>query len=252
MIAPLLVVGAILLGVAVAVAAYEAITALTDSSKDADKNFPACPVGSPSGSCPLKDKALTPEEAQKWYDHFKNDRPDIPFNYPVDCCYTRAREMDKEMVAAGVPCGKVWNYASPGNALTVPTTNVPASPPHNGQVQWGYHVAPVVPVKQPDGSVEYMVIDPSMEPGPVSIDKWKADQHEPNSTSWQTGPDPYYVDPKRDPPVVIGADRKAYPGPPVVGPDGHYQPGRITPDPKDDEVKKTLEEHRAEKAKLGP
>jgi hypothetical protein len=224
MIAPLLVAGLVVLGVAAVIAAAAAISKLVEAGKDADKNFSACPVGSPSSTCPLKDKALSPERAQQWFDHFNNDRSNIPFNYPVDCCYTRAREMDKEMAAAGVPCGKVWNYASPGNALTVPTKNVPASPPYNGQVKWGYHVAPIVPVTQPDGSVQYMVIDPSMESGPVSIDKWKADQNDPNSTSATTGPDPYYRDPS----------------------------GKVMPDPGDASVKKTLDDHRAAKAALGP
>ena len=194
--------------------AWDAVTSL----------FTSKPVGSPAASCPLKGKVLTPEQAQQWFDHFKDKRPDIPFNYPVDCCYTRAREMDKEMQAAGVPCGKVWNYASPGNALTVPTKNVPASPPYNGQVKWGYHVAPIVPVTQPDGSVQNMVIDPSMESGPVSVDKWKADQNDPNSTSATTGPDPYYRDPS----------------------------GKEMPDPGDASVKQTLDDHRAAKAALGP
>jgi hypothetical protein len=43
---------------------------------------------------------------------------------------------------AGVDAGKVWNYAPDDNhPLEVPTPNDP-----QGFVQWGYHVAPTVPV----------------------------------------------------------------------------------------------------------
>src|SRR5207244_11052934 len=97
MIAPLLVIGLVVLGIAAVIAAAAAISKLVEAGKDADKNFSACPVGSPSSTCPLKDKALTPEQSQQWFDHFKNDRSDIPFNYPGDRCYTLARETAKEM-----------------------------------------------------------------------------------------------------------------------------------------------------------
>ena len=116
--------------------------------------------GATTQSCPLQGggKPLTPDQAQQWFDHFKNDT-DIPFDYPVDCCYTRARQMTNEMAACGVPVQKVWNYAGPGQGLRVPTPNVPPNPDgSSGAVTWGYHVAPIVPVQQPDGSVQNMVM----------------------------------------------------------------------------------------------
>jgi hypothetical protein len=183
------------------------------------------PPAKTTQSCPLLGggNALTPDQAQQWFDHFKNDRPDIPFNYPVDCCYTRAREMANEMSACGVPVQKVWNYAGPGEALRVPTTNVPPNPDGSeGAVTWVYHVAPVVPVRQPDGSIQNMVIDPSMESGPVSIDKWKADQNDPGSTSALTSSDPYYRDPA----------------------------GRTTPDPGDAASAQQLAKHQAARERL--
>jgi Glutaminase len=226
MIAPLLVVGLVVLGIAAAIAAAVAIAKLVAAGEDADKNFFTCPVGSSTQSCPLRDKALTPEQAQQWFDRFKNDRPNIPFDYPVDCCYTRAREMAKELEASGVPVGKVWNYASgvpPTPYLRVPTTNVPLKPDGSeGEVTWGYHVAPIVPVKQPDGSVQPMVIDPSTEPGPVTIDKWKADQNDPNSKIVETSSAPYYRAPD----------------------------GKTLPDPGDAKAEETLADHRRERAKL--
>jgi hypothetical protein len=179
---------------------------------------------SPTQTCPLQggNTPLTPDQAHQWFDHFRNDTA-IPFNYPVDCCYTRARQMANEMAACGVPVGKVWNYAGPGQVLRVPTTNVPPNPDGSeGAVTWGYHVAPVVPVQQPDGSVQNMVIDPSMESGPVTIDKWKADQNDPGSTSAVTSKDPYYRDPQ----------------------------GRELPDPGDQAAEHQLDIHRADRAAL--
>jgi hypothetical protein len=157
--------------------------------------FSSSPAGSAVQSCPFRDHPLTPDQAQQWFDHFKNDRPDIPFNYPVDCCYTRARQMANEMEGSGVTVGKVWNYASghPSATLRVPTANVPPNPDGSqGAVTWVYHVAPVVGVRQPDGSVQDMVIDPSTESGPVTVDKWKADQNDPGSTIAETSSAPYY------------------------------------------------------------
>jgi hypothetical protein len=193
--------------------------ALPAAGADADKNFSGNRVGSPSSSCPLKQKALTPQEAQQWFDHFKNDRSDIPFDYPVDCCYTRARAMANELQKKGVPVGKVWNYAHnfPNSGLSVATKNVP-----DGQVKWRYHVAPIVPVSQPDGTTQNMVIDPSMEAGPVTADKWKSDQNDPQSKLVQTSAEPYYRDPD----------------------------GTVLRDPGDAEVDQTLAEHRAARAKL--
>ncbi len=173
--------------------------------------------------CPLNADALTPEQAQQWFDHLKNDRPDIPFNYPVDCCYTRAREMAKELKGAGVPVGKAWNYAQPPTSLHVPTPNVPPNPDGSeGAVDWVYHVAPIVPVRQPDGSIQQMVIDPSMESGPVPLSKWQADQNNPNSVLTTTDSDPYYRSPD----------------------------GKIAPDPGDAAAKATLQDHANAREKL--
>lgn len=53
MIAPLLVAGLVVLGIAAATA----ISKLVAAGKDAEKNFSSCPVGSPSGTCPLNSGA---------------------------------------------------------------------------------------------------------------------------------------------------------------------------------------------------
>ncbi|MCX7113398.1 MAG: protein-glutamine glutaminase family protein [Proteobacteria bacterium] len=55
--------------------------------------------------------------------------------------------------------------------------NTPNHP--DGKVEWyGYHVAPTVPVQKADGSVQDMVIDPSMFDHPVTVDEWRDAQHD--------------------------------------------------------------------------
>jgi hypothetical protein len=111
----------------------------------------------------------------------------------TDSCYTRAPTMDDQIAADGYSCGKVWNYASghPDATLTYYNDKVPGGAGH-----WVYHVAPIGPVTQPDGSVQQMmVIDPSTESGPVTVDKWKADQHDPGARTVQTDASLYYLAP---------------------------------------------------------
>ena len=53
--------------------------------------------------------ALTPAQAQAWFDKFKAC-PDIPWNYPNDCCYNLAHVMAQDLKAAGVDVGKAANW----------------------------------------------------------------------------------------------------------------------------------------------
>lgn len=118
--------------------------------------------------------AISPERAQEVFDHLSAN-PDIPFDYPPDCCYARATEMVSMMENWGIQSRKVWTYAPRGSALVpmTPQDNPVRFPPNTGrQVLWGYHVAPTVDVIQPDGSVQPMVIDPSLTSRPVTVNEW--------------------------------------------------------------------------------
>ncbi len=180
--------------------------------------FAPTPAASPVVTCPCKG-ALTPGQAQAWFDKFKA-RSDIPWNYPNDCCYNRAHVMAGDLKAAGVDVGKAWNYApSNAQALRVNTPNDP-----KGYVEWGYHVAPTVPVIQPDGTTKPMVIDPSIESGPVSPEQWKAAQSQPASDLVLTNADPYY----------------------------RTEDGRVAPTPSDAEVENIFDEHRQARAANWP
>jgi len=101
---------------------------------------------------------------------------DIAFGYPVDGCYARAHLMVQRMQQMGLTPGKVWSFANPDN-LHANTPNHP-----DGYVEWGYHVAPTIPVTQPDGSVQDMVMDPSMFDRPVTIDEWRDAQRAPGAS----------------------------------------------------------------------
>ena len=175
--------------------------------------FSDAPAASPVASCPQG--ALTSAEAQAWFDKFKN-RADIPWNYPNDCCYNRAHVMAQELKAAGVNVGKAWNYApGPDKPLRVSTPNDP-----KGYVEWGYHVAPTVPVAGSDGKVHPMVIDPSIASGPITPQQWKDMQSQPGASLVQTTAEPYY----------------------------RSQDGRVAATPPDSTVQDIFDQHRAERA----
>ena len=164
---------------------------------------------------PCPNAPMTEDEAAQWMRNFRDSRPDIPFDWPRDCCYTRAREMAVALSAEGRTPGKVWNYAPPNESLRANTPNV-----QEGYVEWRYHVAPTVPVRRNDGSVTDMVLDPSLSDTPLTPDQWKALQGNPNSSLTPSDAAPYYR----------GRD------------------GRVIPDPGDAEVRDTLAEHRANRA----
>jgi hypothetical protein len=175
--------------------------------------FSPAPAAAPVTACPPG--ALTPAQAQAWFDRFRA-RQDIPWNYPNDCCYNRAHVMAQELQASGVNVGKAWNYApAAGGPLRVATPNDP-----RGYVEWGYHVAPTVPVCGTDGVTRPMVIDPSIASGPVSPEQWKAMQGQPGSDLVLTDASPYY----------------------------RREDGAVAPTPSDAQVQDIFEQHREARA----
>jgi Glutaminase len=106
--------------------------------------------------------------------------PCIPFLYPDDGCWGRAHEMCRLMIAMGLSPKKVWIEHSSGHWLHVSTRNNP-----NCFVEWGWHVAPTLCVRQ--GCIwwfwtEQMVIDPSLFTTPVTQATWKSVQGDPGAT----------------------------------------------------------------------
>jgi uncharacterized Zn-binding protein involved in type VI secretion len=134
---------------------------------------------------------------------------DIAFKFPVDGCYARAHLMDQRMQKLGANPGKVWTFAS--NASDPLWVNTPNHP--DGKVEWGYHVAPTIPVQQADGTVKDMVIDPSMFDRPVTVDEWRDAQHDhPTVVQTQLG----------QPPIPSKGGSGYWPAPdPIEGIDEH-------------------------------
>jgi hypothetical protein len=190
--------------------------AVQDQKEAIKRTFSPAPAASPVISCPKG--ALTQQQAQERFEKFKC-REDIPWNYPNDCCYNRAHVMATQLQAEGVDVGKVWNYAPPphiGSRLRVYTENDP-----DKYVEWGYHVAPTVPVIDSKGKVIRMVIDPSITEAPLTPEQWKALQGQPRSTLVLTSAAPYFRDSN----------------------------GAVYPTPTDDEVKEIFDEHRSNREK---
>lgn len=104
-------------------------------------------------------KYLSPEEVQDLYKKAQAMK-DIPFGYKQDGCYARAHVMSRRFEEMGISTQKVWIKGK----LFVPGTDI----------EWDYHVAPVVEVKEKDGKIQQYVIDPSLNSKAVTVDEWVA------------------------------------------------------------------------------
>lgn len=104
-------------------------------------------------------KYLSVAEVQNLFKTAKNMK-DIPFEYKYDGCYARAHIMARRFEKMGIAAQKVWIKGD----LYVPGTDI----------QWNYHVAPVVEVKDAKGKIVKYVIDPSLTDKAVTVDEWVA------------------------------------------------------------------------------
>jgi hypothetical protein len=119
----------------------------------------------------LADATFTTEQGSK---------SPIPFHYPVDGCYARAHRMAPLLSEKGYAFEKVFAVsrvaAAGGGAkmgLHVSTPYGPDAPVGKQPgVDWWYHVAPIIKVRQGDGQLVDMVLDPSTAQGPITIDQW--------------------------------------------------------------------------------
>lgn len=110
---------------------------------------------------------VTPEQAAALFTWLARQK-DIAFDYPWDGCYARAHLMARRLRARGYEPGKVWAFANHDNL------HVFTDPKH--AVEWKYHVAPTLRVRIPNGTIQVMVLDPSMFSWPVHISEWSAAQ----------------------------------------------------------------------------
>lgn len=83
---------------------------------------------------------------------------EIAWNYKADGCYARAHLMAREFEKQGIHVDKAWLKGD----LGIPEENI----------QWNYHVAPLIYVKDENNKITPMIIDPSVFPTPVPLDTW--------------------------------------------------------------------------------
>jgi len=108
-------------------------------------------------------ETITREEAQKLFD-MASEMDDIAWGYKADGCYARAHLMARRFEAMGYQVDKAWLKGS-----------LRAQGGEGEQdTLWNFHVAPVVYVEGENGQVERVVIDPSIEDGPVTANQWAA------------------------------------------------------------------------------
>jgi hypothetical protein len=112
----------------------------------------------------LDTSVITEAQARRLFREFAGNG-NIPFRYPIDGCYARATEMTRMAERQGIRMNKIFTMGR----LQVTTDNE-----RYPLVQWGWHVAPVVKVKQADGREVMMVFDPSLFDHPVTATEWNS------------------------------------------------------------------------------
>jgi len=134
---------------------------------------------------------------------------DLALRFPADGCYARTHLMVQRLINKGLAPTKVWAFAaSATDLLWVANTDHP-----DGRVQWGYHVAPVLEVREPDGAVRELVFDPILFGGPVILEEWRDALHD-TPTLVQTA--------LGQAPIPERGGSGYWPGPdPIEGPDVH-------------------------------
>ena len=114
-------------------------------------------------------KALSGESTQKNYPSEKDVQnlfkqalkmEDIPFGYKEDGCYARAHIIARRFEKMGYTVKKAWIKGS----LSVPGTNL----------NWRFHVAPLIETKDSKGLIKQFVIDPSITDKDVTLAEWVA------------------------------------------------------------------------------
>lgn len=134
---------------------------------------------------------LTANEADRYFQEL-SVISGIPFNYPDDCCFSRAHAMCRILRSRNIIPRKIWKYGSgwmQHATLWVRTKNHP-----DGIVWWTYHVAPVIAV-QGVAELCYRVIDPSLFNRHVSIAEWDAIQNDPAGIIRFSDDDVYFCEP---------------------------------------------------------
>jgi hypothetical protein len=99
---------------------------------------------------------------------------DLALRYPADGCYARTHLMVARLIERGLTPLKVWAFA--GGVEDLLWADTPDHP--DGRVRWGYHVAPVLLVSEPDEGNRDVVFDPILFDRPVTVEEWLSALHD--------------------------------------------------------------------------
>lgn len=99
----------------------------------------------------------------------------IPYGYQQANCHNLSHYITIFLETKGIKCAKIWAFApiiySPFSSKLISFPDEKSLSP-TGNIDWGYHVAPVLQVKV-GNKVRKMVIDPSLFPkGLVRYETW--------------------------------------------------------------------------------
>jgi hypothetical protein len=157
---------------------------------------------------PPSPDATEPDQAATIFAEFAA-AGDLALRYPADGCYARTHVMVRRLLERGLAPWKIWAFAAGvADLLWVETSDHP-----DGRVQWAYHVAPVLLVREPDGGAREMAFDPILFDRPVSVEEWRSALHD-TPALVRTAPG--------EPPLPELGGSGYWPGPdPLEGPDVH-------------------------------
>jgi len=106
-------------------------------------------------------------------------RNDLAFDYTKDGCAARAHLMCEAVMALGLKAHKAWAFAEKNiqesategeliKKISVVLPNNKVDP----DLEWDFHVTLALPVRLPNGKVEFLVFDPCFFDGPVLLGDW--------------------------------------------------------------------------------
>lgn len=98
------------------------------------------------------------EEAQMIFNAFAA-RPDLPFKYTNNGCFSRTHVIACELFNQKIRTGKIWIAGDLWN-------------PHVEDQAWSYHVAPLIYTRNEKNELEIYVIDPAIHKNLLTIDEW--------------------------------------------------------------------------------
>jgi hypothetical protein len=98
----------------------------------------------------------------------------IPYRYPKDGCYARAEVMARLLAASGYTVDKVFVVSTKGLRISTPHGGDQADYGSPLEVNWWYHVAPVVyaQVDKLPAKPHAFVVDPSVAQVPLTVRDW--------------------------------------------------------------------------------